>query len=257
MLWGVRLAALQGRELACAGAVGEIGVHRGGYFVILARLADASEPLWACDLFRAQQLNVDRSGRGNETAFVDAVRRHARRDDVQLFRGASHRLWYERIAPPRPLRMLSVDGSHLVVNAFLDLVWGAEHMADGGIIALDDVLHPRWMGPVRALRAYWHVHDRGYERLRPLLIAQKRLFLTSGAWHARYFRAVGRMFEAKEASRTLEAVPFAKFARALAEDNQLQSGRAEVDGGDAPLWLPPAPEGEKVHVWMGRKATRR
>ena len=71
---------------------------------MLALLADLSEPLWACDLFRAQQLNVDRSGRGNETAFLDAVRRHARRSDVQLFRGASHRLWYERIAPPPAMR---------------------------------------------------------------------------------------------------------------------------------------------------------
>ena len=51
------------------GAIGEIGVHHGKFFVGLAHLAMNHEKLWACDVFEDQALNMGGSGFGDRACF--------------------------------------------------------------------------------------------------------------------------------------------------------------------------------------------
>src|SRR5208283_988573 len=54
-----------------AGNVGEIGVHLGQYFIYLGLLRRGGERAFACDVFEAQEANIDHSGKGNSDAADD------------------------------------------------------------------------------------------------------------------------------------------------------------------------------------------
>uniref|UniRef100_A0A7S3BCI5 Uncharacterized protein n=1 Tax=Haptolina ericina TaxID=156174 RepID=A0A7S3BCI5_9EUKA len=87
-------------------------------------------------------------------------------------------------------RMLSIDGCHLQAVAFSDLRWADARLADGGVVVLDDVMHPGWFGVSRGLRDFYHLLDRHHERLRPLLLTTKKMYLVRPAYHERYLRAL-------------------------------------------------------------------
>src|SRR3546814_2241549 len=68
------LAALQ-RDTGIAGSVGEIGVHHGKLFILLALARQAGEGAFAVDVFGDQHLNRDASGRGDREIFLGNVSR--------------------------------------------------------------------------------------------------------------------------------------------------------------------------------------
>jgi len=250
--WTQALSRLQGIVGAGSGTVGEIGVHHGGYFAVLAQLARPDEALWACDLFDAlQDRNLDRSGRGNLSTFRDTLRTYAaqRADSVQIVQRPSYELLTHNVAPPKPFRMLSIDGAHTAINVFTDLVWAGRRLAAGGLIALDDVGSVRWLGPSRALRSYWHMHSRDYTRLAPLLLTPKKLWLVARKWWGTYMDAIATM----EGTNVLGAatqprrVRFREFERCLNAHEPLLNGTSDA----APRRLPTPPP-ELTHVYVVR-----
>lgn len=196
LLWTVTLSVVQRIHNVC-GAVGEIGVHHGAYYTVLAATAQPSEPLWACDVFEEgfrSGYNVDRSGRGSKTRLLENVRRaldgsaDSEREIVlspftslRLHDAETAKIVDDRVGR---FRLLSVDGGHSEVVAFSDLRWTASRILPGGVIALDDVLVSGWPGVSRAVRAFYHMLDRRHERLRPLLLTEKKLFMVTPAVHA-------------------------------------------------------------------------
>lgn len=178
--------------------VGEIGVHHGAYWVAVAATARYADRLFACDLFEGgQALNAGRSGRGDLPRFMASARAslgEIEADWLTVVRASSLRLFDDDVraalAPLPPFRFLSVDGSHSEPVAFSDLRWAASRLAPGGIIALDDIANPSWVGVYRAVRTFFHVYDREYGRLRPLLLTRKKLYLTTSSHHAAYLRAL-------------------------------------------------------------------
>jgi hypothetical protein len=282
ILWTIALASLQGQVQACAGSLGEIGVHRGAYFSVLARLAAAQESLWACDLFADQHLNLDGSGKrkGNFSAFLNNVQLVAGRSDVKVYVGPSYDLGrrdgYHHangLQASALFRFFSIDGSHMTVNAFTDLVWASQRLAPGGVIALDDVMHPHWAGPARAIRAFWHLHDREYN-LRPLLLAQKKLFLVQREWHNKYSVALRRLISlAKNSSaeeglswmKALHPVSGGRFAHVLAvfdpswSDSSTHAVTTDAAAmaarrAETPLWLPMQPEKDHFSIFASAAA---
>lgn len=61
------------KRLGVYGAVGEIGIHHGWFFTMLASEARECEQLFACDIFTDQGRNVDKSGKGNKYIFLQNV----------------------------------------------------------------------------------------------------------------------------------------------------------------------------------------
>jgi len=243
------LAYLQETLGASFGSVGEIGVHHGAYFATLASLARPEEPLWACDLFDHLQLNnLDHSGRGNATMFLRTVRNLTGRTDVRMAAMPSYELHRQGVQPPQPFRLLSIDGSHTAINAFTDLVWATRHVARGGLLVVDDVASAKWRGPTRALRSYWHMHDRQYAFL-PLLLTRKKLWLVHRSWHGKYVRSMGTVLPFARSNGIARKGLFREFVACLNANERFVNKTVDY----APLWLPPPPR-PTPRVWLERSA---
>lgn len=173
--WAAILSSLQFNSSFCRlgrnHAVGEIGVHHGAYFVALAAAALPGERLFACDLFDSAGSHAEhgQSGRGDKEQLTRSLRDALEQpafslDSIALVRGSSLRLWDIGMAALPPFRFFSIDGGHSEVVGFSDLRWASARLAPGGIVALDDVANPNWLGVFRALRSFFHIYDRGYSR---------------------------------------------------------------------------------------------
>ncbi|KAL3911491.1 MAG: hypothetical protein SGPRY_008673, partial [Prymnesium sp.] len=202
LAWSVLISSIQHHHSVC-GSVGEIGVHHGAYFAVLAATAVGYERLFACDVFEEGYragFNVDRSGRGSQPQLFATLRDALGSGfepsrDLSLFPHSSLFLHDEQARKTSawtipPFRMLSIDGGHMEVLAFSDLRWAAARVSAGGVIALDDVMNPSWPGVSRAIRGFYHYYDRQHTRLRPLLLTTKKLFLTDPEYHTRYLHAL-------------------------------------------------------------------
>lgn len=143
----VALADKQTAE-GVSGNVAEIGIHHGKLFILLYLLSRDNERAVAIDLFSMQDLNVDRSGKGNLAKFranmaryADTTRLVVHEGDSMLFDGAQ----LINLAGG-PCRLISVDGGHTAEITAHDLATAEDALVTGGIIILDDVFNEMWPG---------------------------------------------------------------------------------------------------------------
>lgn len=61
--------ALEQRRIGLTGSVGEIGIHHGRLFILLALTLQPGETAFAVDIFDDQSANLDASGFGDEAVF--------------------------------------------------------------------------------------------------------------------------------------------------------------------------------------------
>lgn len=222
------------------GSVGEIGVHHGLSFLFLASAALQGEALWACDVFEAQSLNLDGSGNGSSFAFKGNLVAHGLDPaGVHIHAASSLSLPADAFCSSsgsgdgRPLprfRFFSVDGMHTADATAFDLATAACVLAPGGIIAVDDIDHPAWLGVREGVYRFLferqrttgsggdgeeegegqgaqdssssETHDGGSGWYRdpmqgtsawaPFLQAGGKLYLTTPSHHALYFGAIAR-----------------------------------------------------------------
>jgi len=80
--------------------------------------------------------------------------------------------------------MFSIDGGHTRDTAMSDLLLIEKHVADGGIVALDDFLRKDWWGVSEAALEYARVGTR----LVPLVFIANKLFYTTPS-HYKYYRS--------------------------------------------------------------------
>lgn len=135
------------RRLAVKGGVAEIGVHHGRLFVGLELLRDAAESSVAIDVFDDQDLNVDKSGRGNLASFQRNLRLHSPNSgSVTVIQSDSTKLDAATLAAHGPFRIFDVDGGHMPNVVASDMRLAAATASDGGIIMGDDIFNPLWPG---------------------------------------------------------------------------------------------------------------
>ncbi|ATQ70843.1 hypothetical protein CQW49_23060 (plasmid) [Methylosinus trichosporium OB3b] len=130
----------------------EIGVHHGRFYLGLALAMGASSRGVAIDVFEAQHLNPDGSGKGNRQAFVSNMARLNVAADRQTIIAHDSRL----VSPQQVISALggqhvsifSVDGAHTVEYTISDLELAAATIAECGIIIVDDLFNARWPGVI-------------------------------------------------------------------------------------------------------------
>lgn len=184
-----RLIAEIGRfqkSAGVTGSVGEIGVHHGRLFILLALLRKPGEPAFAVDLFDDQEANIDGSGCGDETAFranldrfgVDAA-------TVRIIKGNSLDLDWPAIAAPAgpAARLFSVDGGHTAETTRNDVRIADSGLADGGVLLLDDYFNPEFPAVSEGMCRHM-IEDR--HDLAPIAIGDNKLLLCRPAWAERY-----------------------------------------------------------------------
>jgi len=132
------------------GSIGEIGVHHGLFYGALASNARENEKLWAADLFSKQELNFDKSGKGD----LDVFKRNMKKigvEDIHIIEGDSM-----MISPSDVLsvvgksRLISIDGGHSKQTTLSDLFLSKSLITTKGLIILDDIFNTDWLGVVSA-----------------------------------------------------------------------------------------------------------
>lgn len=204
------------------GSIGEIGVHHGKFFISLAHTA-ASEPvaeqLFVCDLFgRLQHLNIDKSGKGDRPVFERNLQHYGiGHSDVIVHEGSSLDLSQDKIDSLSPgllpFRMFSVDGGHTFRNALADIQLSACIIADGGVIALDDIFQSDSIQ-----NAMEHIVKFGLcPDLRPFLVLDNKLWLTTASHLEDYIKfALDTFLPIVKADADLQPQPQVMFAPTIA-----------------------------------------
>jgi hypothetical protein len=131
------------------GAVAEIGVHHGRFFISLL-LTDPEGPAVAVDVFDDQALNLDGMGKTTRSAFERNLRRHA--DGAvapQVWAKDSTTLGGDDFRTAvGPVRLFSVDGGHSREVVAQDMRTAADALCEGGVVIADDVFNFGWPGVV-------------------------------------------------------------------------------------------------------------
>jgi len=144
-----RLLAIQS-DLGVRGHVAEIGTFEGRFFIALAHALAPGEKAVGIDLFDWPNpeiidrfhANCARHGVPDETRVtLKADSRTMRPEDVLAAAGG-------------PIRLFHIDGEHSRAALARDLALAAAVMAEGGIIVLDDMLHPGYPTLMVAVQEY-------------------------------------------------------------------------------------------------------
>lgn len=233
------LGALQ-REAGIAGAVGEIGVHHGKLFILMALGRKPGERAIAIDVFDDQHLNLDESGNGDRVIFERNIGRWLKdASDVRILQRSSFDVTpADIIDSVGPLRMASIDGGHTedcVVNDF-GLIESV--LAPKGVVILDDYFNEYWPDVASGVARYMM---EPASRLRPFAITPNKTYFTfagdAGFYRSAlrercgyYFEKSARIFGSdvdiygtqaftfslkKRAIEWIKATPAAPYARAM------------------------------------------
>lgn len=179
-------------ERGLAGSVAEIGVHHGKSFFVLYLTTREDEVAIAIDVFDAQHLNLDNSGRGSKEVFL----RHARRlnsslDGIRIIEDSSLHLSVDRIrSEGGRVRLFSIDGAHTEEATGNDLRLAEECIHDQGAVIVDDCFNEFWPEVSGGLARYLY----GSGRLVPFSIAPNKVFLCFPEMRATYENFVSTTF---------------------------------------------------------------
>jgi hypothetical protein len=177
VLWALRGVADFHRQHGITGAVCEIGVHHGRFFLALESATPPPAPCYAIDVFEQQQLNVDRSGKGDLAIFQRHLDNFARAKDRVIVKpmdstSAEARKFFRSIEGT--VALFSVDGGHTVAHTTTDLRSAENALCRGGVVFQDDYFHPDWPGVTEGLLAYFS----GVHALVPVMAIGRKLLLT-------------------------------------------------------------------------------
>ena len=172
------------------GGVAEIGVYMGRFFLLLRSMLDKAEPSFGIDVFEDQDRNLDFSGtdRAQEKIFEGYVEKYDvfKGEGVVTIKGDSTssatQAEFAKHIPKGSIRYFSVDGGHTKIHTLNDLKIAEEYVADGGVVILDDINHPHWMGVMDGLVEYLRTNPT----LVPFAIGHNKLFLCKYPYHQRY-----------------------------------------------------------------------
>lgn len=180
--------------LGVTGSVAEIGVHQGRLFILLDLLRRSGDRALAIDVFDKEELNIDRSGKGDRVAFARNLASVGREiDDVRVIADSSFNVSSTDIQSLiGPVRLFSVDGGHTSELARNDLFLANDSLARGGVAFVDDVFNWMWPGVSEGLSRC--LNDEAFE-LVPLALTEEKLLMTHGDFVDEYSRGLRKFVE--------------------------------------------------------------
>jgi hypothetical protein len=171
------------------GDVAEIGVHHGRFFILLANLRRRHERAFAIDIFGDQHLNVDKSGQGDLSKFMENLRQYGSETGVTVLKKDSQTLNRADFYSGRrgSIRLFSVDGSHTAAHTCSDLSIAGQLIGMDGLMILDDFFNADWPGVQEGF--YRHLTNPGCDTA-PFAYGNNKLFLCKAVSHAKYLSFV-------------------------------------------------------------------
>lgn len=165
------------------GDVCEIGVHHGKLFLVLANTTADDEVAHAVDVFGDQHKNLDHSGLGDRGVFEQNVKKYAPYANVNIIQESSLDLDGTGFMDRR-FRMVSIDGGHTAQITLNDLQVIERCLIPGGIVIIDDVLNPHWLGVVTGVSDYFRLGGK----LVPFAGSSNKIYLTTDSASADAYR---------------------------------------------------------------------
>jgi hypothetical protein len=177
-------------EAGVRGSVGEIGVHHGKLFILLALGRRADEAAFAIDVFGDQHLNRDDSGSGDREIFLSNARRWLGSDSERLNvlqRSSLEVRPADILERNGPVRLASIDGGHTEDCVINDLMLVQSVLAPKGVVILDDHFNEFWPEVSSGVARY--LLDPA-ARLRPFAITPNKTYFTAAEDVAFYRRGL-------------------------------------------------------------------
>lgn len=129
------------------GHLGEIGVHHGRLYLMLALARRVGERALAIDLFEDDAINANTCQAGRDRAlFANARRLGIELSEEETFKTSSLAIEAADILvrTTGPIRFWSIDGGHLYHHVENDLLLAKRTLAPEGVVAVDDFFNPGW-----------------------------------------------------------------------------------------------------------------
>lgn len=173
-------------ELGVRGSVAEIGTFEGRFFIALAHALEPGETALGIDLFDWPNPEViDR--------FEANCAKHGIPQDRRLtWRADSRAMQPEDLLAKlggARVRLFHVDGEHSREALHRDLELATAVLADGGVIVLDDMLHPGYPTLMVAVHEYLQRHPEMVVLCiidRETIVAATKFVLCRAEWFKRY-----------------------------------------------------------------------
>jgi predicted O-methyltransferase YrrM len=188
-----RLMAIQS-ELGVSGHVAEIGPFEGRFFIAMAHALQEGEKAVGIDLFDWPNPEIiDR--------FHANCRRHGVPDERRVTMKADSRAMRPEellAAAGGPIRFFHIDGEHSRDALARDLALATAVMAEGGVIILDDMLHPGYPTLMVAVQAFLEANPDWVPLCiidRETIVAATKFVLCRKTWFKRYEEALLAAFK--------------------------------------------------------------
>jgi predicted O-methyltransferase YrrM len=184
-----RLLAIQ-NAAGVAGDIAEIGAFEGRYLIALAHALAPGERALGVDLFEWPKPEVHDRFRAN-------VARHGVPEGrVLTLKADSRDLTPERLMAPlggKPYRLIHVDGEHSRTALLNDLALAKACLADGGLMVLDDMLHPGYPTLMVAVQQFLEANPEIVPLCvidRETIVGATKFVLCRAPWFKRYEAAM-------------------------------------------------------------------
>jgi predicted O-methyltransferase YrrM len=180
-----RLLRLQTEE-GVTGPIAEIGAFEGRFFIALAHALEPDEIALGIDIFSWP--NPEVKDRFEANCFRHGIA-PSRRVTVK---GDSGAMWPADLighAGGEALRFIHIDGEHSRAALAKDLALATACLKDGGLIVLDDMLHPGYPTLMVAVQAYLDANPKIVPLCvidRETIVGATKFVLCQKSWFERY-----------------------------------------------------------------------
>lgn len=189
-----RLLRLQ-TEQGVAGPIAEIGAFEGRFFIALAHALDPGEIALGIDIFEWPNPQVKDRFEANCLKHGIAPER---RVTIKADAGAMTPAELIGHARGEKLRFIHIDGEHSRVALAKDLTLATACLSEGGLIVLDDMLHPGYPTLMVAVQEYLSANS-GIVPLciidRETIVGATKFVLCQRDWFERYQAAMLTVFK--------------------------------------------------------------
>lgn len=180
-----RLLRLQTEE-GIGGPIAEIGTFEGRFFIAMAHALEPGEIALAIDIFEWPDPGVRERFEANCLKHGVAPER---RVTIKGDAGAMAPAELLGHAGGSELRLVHIDGDHSRAALSKDLALATACLAEGGLIVLDDMLHPAYPTLMVAVQAYLEQHPEIVPLCiidRETIVGAAKFVLCQRSWFERY-----------------------------------------------------------------------
>lgn len=161
----------------------EIGVHHGQFYLAMNSLVASDHKSYAVDIFDDKELNVDNSGDGDLSKFLenlDAYDLHHGQNTVIIKGDSTDRTIFEAV---ERCHFISVDGGHTPEHVINDLTVAASLVTDNGVVIVDDYFNHWWPSVTEGITKYLMTSPT----LVPFATSKNKMWMSRLSWKKRYY----------------------------------------------------------------------